>query len=43
MPTSQFVIKRVGQKWKLAMKEGNPVVSKKVIKINFTSDHFDHD
>ena len=39
----QFVIKRVKQKWKPAMKEGIPVVSKKVIKINFTSDHFDHD
>lgn len=39
----QFAIKRVKQKWKPAMKEGIPVVSKKVIKINFTSDHFDHD
>lgn len=39
----QFAIKTVKQKWKPAMKEGTPVVSKKVIKINFTSDHFDHD
>ncbi len=39
----QFAIKRVKKKWKPAMKEGSPVVSKKVIKINFTSDHFDHD
>ena len=39
----QFAIKRVKKKWKPAMKEGSPVVSKKIIKINFTSDHFDHD
>jgi len=39
----QFAIKRVKKRWKPAMKEGIPVVSKKIIKINFTSDHFDHD
>lgn len=37
-----FAIKRVKKKWKPAMQDGKPVVSKKVIKINFTSDHFDH-
>ncbi|MCD1115288.1 energy transducer TonB [Chryseobacterium turcicum] len=36
-----FAIKRVKKKWKPAMQDGKPVVSKKVIKINFTSDHFD--
>lgn len=39
----QFAITRVKKKWTPAMKEGIPVISKKVIKINFTSDHFDHD
>lgn len=38
----QFAIKKVKKKWKPAMKDGQPVVSKKIIKINFTSDHFDH-
>jgi len=38
----QFTIKRVKKKWKPAIKDGIPVVSKKIIKINFTSDHFDH-
>ncbi|GEN67016.1 MULTISPECIES: energy transducer TonB [Chryseobacterium] len=38
----QFAIKRVKKKWKPAIKDGIPVVSKKIIKINFTSDHFDH-
>ncbi|MBO6185276.1 MAG: energy transducer TonB [Chryseobacterium sp.] len=37
-----FAIKKVKKKWKPAMRDGKPVVSKKVIKINFTSDHFDH-
>lgn len=37
-----FAIKRVKKKWKPAMQDGKPIVSKKVIKINFTSDHFDH-
>lgn len=37
-----FAIKKVKKKWKPAMQDGKPVVSKKVIKINFTSDHFDH-
>lgn len=37
-----FAIKRVKKKWKPAMQDGKPVVSKKVIRINFTSDHFDH-
>lgn len=39
----EFAIKRVKKKWKPATQNGKPVVSKKVIKINFTSDHFDHD
>lgn len=39
----QFAIRRVKPKWKPAIKDGKPVVSKKVIKINFTTDHFDHD
>lgn len=38
----KFAIKKVKKKWKPAMKDGQPVVSKKIIKINFTSDHFDH-
>ncbi|WP_267404787.1 MULTISPECIES: energy transducer TonB [unclassified Chryseobacterium] len=38
----KFAIKKVKKKWKPAMKDGKAVVSKKVIKINFTSDHFDH-
>ncbi|OCA79564.1 hypothetical protein BBH99_05725 [Chryseobacterium contaminans] len=38
----KFAIKKVKKKWKPAMKNGEPVVSKKIIKINFTSDHFDH-
>ncbi|WP_419495391.1 hypothetical protein [Chryseobacterium bernardetii] len=38
----KFAIKKVKKKWKSAMKDGLPVVSKKIIKINFTSDHFDH-
>lgn len=38
----KFAIKKVKQKWKPAMKDGQPVISKKIIKINFTSDHFDH-
>lgn len=37
-----FAIKRVKKKWKPAMQDGKPVVSKKVIRINFTSDYFDH-
>ncbi|MCW3160853.1 energy transducer TonB [Chryseobacterium oryctis] len=37
-----FAIRKVKKKWKPAIKDGNPVISKKVIKINFTSDHFDH-
>ncbi|MBD3905968.1 energy transducer TonB [Chryseobacterium sp. Ch-15] len=37
-----FAIKNVKKKWKPAIQDGKPVVSKKVIKINFTSDHFDH-
>ncbi|MBB4807048.1 hypothetical protein HNP38_002352 [Chryseobacterium defluvii] len=39
----RFAISRIKKKWKPAIKEGKPVVSKKVIKINFTTDHFDHD
>ena len=38
-----FAIKKVKNKWKPALKDGVPVISKKMIKINFTSDHFDHD
>ncbi|MFY1047994.1 energy transducer TonB [Chryseobacterium sp. GP-SGM7] len=36
-----FAIKKVKKKWRPAMHDGKPVISKKVIKINFTSDHFD--
>ena len=36
-----FAIKRVKKKWKPAMQDGKPIVSKKIIRINFTSDHFD--
>lgn len=36
-----FAIKRVKKKWKPAMRDGKPIVSKKVIRINFTSDQFD--
>ncbi|MGD1320316.1 energy transducer TonB [Chryseobacterium sp. 2R14A] len=39
----EFAIKKVKKKWKPAMQNGLPVVSKKSIKINFTSDHFDHE
>lgn len=39
----KFAIKKVKPKWKPAAKDGKPVISKKMIKINFTSDHFDHD
>ncbi|AZA81177.1 hypothetical protein C1637_00940 [Chryseobacterium lactis] len=38
----KFALKKVKKKWKPAIKDGKPEVSKKVIKINFTSDHFDH-
>lgn len=38
----QFAMKRVKKKWKPAQKNGKPMVSQKVIKINFTSDYFDH-
>ncbi|AZA78450.1 hypothetical protein EG347_13460 [Chryseobacterium sp. G0186] len=38
----RFAIKKVKKKWKPAIKDGTSVVSKKIIKINFTSDHFDH-
>lgn len=39
----RFAIKKVKKKWKPALKDGVPIISKKIIKINFTSDHFDHD
>ena len=39
----EFAIKKVKKKWKPAIQNGLPVVSKKLIKINFTSDHFDHE
>ncbi|WP_273004474.1 energy transducer TonB [Chryseobacterium sp.] len=38
----RFAIKKVKKKWTPAMKDGRPAVSKKIIKIDFTSDHFDH-
>lgn len=38
----KFAIKKVKKKWKPAIQDGQPVISKKIIKINFTSDHFDH-
>ncbi|PJJ64695.1 energy transducer TonB [Chryseobacterium geocarposphaerae] len=38
----EFAIKKVKKKWKPAIKDGQPVISKKIIKINFTTDHFDH-
>lgn len=37
-----FAIKKVKKKWQPAIQNGKPIVSKKVIKINFTTDHFDH-
>lgn len=37
-----FAIKKVKKKWQPAIQNGKPTVSKKVIKINFTTDHFDH-
>lgn len=39
----EFAIKKVKKTWKPAMKDGVPIISKKVIKINFTSDHVDHE
>ncbi len=39
----QFAMKKVKKKWKPAFNNGLAVVSKKVIRINFTTDHFDHD
>ncbi|SDL51813.1 energy transducer TonB [Chryseobacterium taihuense] len=38
----QFAIKKVRKKWKPAVRNGKPVLSQKIISINFTSDHFDH-
>lgn len=43
MEDMKFAIKKVKPKWKPAIKDDKPVISKKIIKINFTSDHFDHD
>lgn len=38
----QYAISKIKKKWKPALKHGLPISSKKVIKINFTSHHFDH-
>lgn len=36
-----FAIKKVKKKWQPALKDGQPISSKKIISINFTSDHTD--
>jgi len=38
----KFAIKKEEKRWKPALKNGKAVVSKKVIKINFTTDHIDY-
>ena len=38
-----FAVKRIKPKWTPAMHDGKPVKSKRLLKVNFTSDHFDHD
>lgn len=39
----RFAMKKVKNKWRPAMKDGQYMTSKKMITINFTTDHFDHD
>lgn len=38
----QFSMKKVKTKWKPALKDNVPTKSNYILKINFTSDHFDH-
>lgn len=38
----QFAMKRVKTRWIPAKKNDVPIESKYVLKINFTTDHFDH-
>lgn len=38
-----FAVKRIKKKWKPASRNGQPVESKYVLNVTFTSDHFDHD
>ncbi|MBW8358881.1 MAG: energy transducer TonB [Weeksellaceae bacterium] len=38
-----FAVKRIKPKWTPALRDGNPVKSTHVLKVTFTSDHFDHD
>lgn len=37
-----FAVKKIKTKWKPAQKDGIPIKSNYIIKINFTSDHFDY-
>jgi hypothetical protein len=37
-----FAVKRIKKKWKPASRNGQPVESKYVLNVTFTSDHFDH-
>lgn len=37
-----FAMKRIKTRWKPASKNGQPVESKYILSVNFTSDHFDH-
>ncbi len=38
-----FAVKRIKPRWTPAMTDGKPVKSKRLVRIHFISDHFDHD
>lgn len=38
----EFAMKKIKKKWKPAVKNGKAVVSQKIIRINFTTDYYDH-
>lgn len=38
----EFAMKKIKKKWKPAIKNGKSVASQKIIRINFTTDHYDH-
>jgi hypothetical protein len=37
-----FAMKKIKTKWKPALQNGQPVESKYILSVDFTSDHFDH-
>ena len=38
-----FAMKKIKKRWNPALQNGQPVESKYILSINFTSDHYDHD